>query len=218
MLKRWCHSAAVRNLDISLPTSVDWRSFASEVCETWVGQQQPIGGPGTVVEIDETYFVKRKYNRGRALGSVWLFGGIERDSDRTFIVPLSEPLSSDAQRRDAATLIPIIEKHVLPGSTIHTDCWAAYRRLSNAGYAHYTVNHKENFVDPTDSEVRTQKVERLWRDVKEWCARPGNNVQYVHQYLGRYTFLKQVPRPEQRVHRFLQAAAALYPHRNYRED
>ena len=93
ILKRWSHDAAVRNLRISKPTSVDWRSFCAEVCEKWVGEDRPIGGPGVVVEIDETHFVKRKFNKGRVLSSVWLLGGIERESNRTFIVPLSEPLS-----------------------------------------------------------------------------------------------------------------------------
>ena len=211
VLKRWSHRAVTRNLEVSVKTSVDWRSFCSEVCESWVGKAEPIGGPGVVVEIDETHFVKRKFNRGRVLSSVWLFGGIERGSDRKFIVPLSERLSDVCGRRDSDTLIPLIEKHVLRGTVIHTDCWAAYRCLRERGFEHYTVNHQENFVDPTDKTIRTQKVERLWRDVKEWCSRPGNRVKYVHQYLGRYVFLKQVP-SEERVHHFLVAAAALYPH------
>ena len=215
--KRWCHNAAVDNLGISERTSVDWRSFCSEVCQGWVERQEPIGGPGIIVEIDETYFVKRKFNRGRILKRVWLLGGIERNSSKKFIVPLSRPLSVDVQRRDGGTLIPLIKKPVLPGTTIHTDSWAAYRRLKDYGFAHFTVNHKENFVSPADSDVRTQKIERLWRDVKEWCARPGNSVKYVHQYLGRYVFFSAVP-PSERVHRFLEAVKELYPHKTERDD
>ena len=214
--KRWSHGAAVRNIGISLATSVDWRSFCAEVCEQWVGEEGAIGGEGVVVEIDETHFVKRKFNRGRVLSSVWLLGGIERETDKKFIVPLSEPLSEECRRRDADTLIPIIQKHVLPGTIINTDCWAAYGRLKDRGYSHVTVNHKQNFVDPSDAEVRTQKIERLWRDVKEWCARPGNRPKYVHQYLGRYVFLKEVS-PGQRLHQFLEAAKTLYPHRTHQE-
>jgi hypothetical protein len=35
----------------------------------------PIGGEGQVVEIDETYFRKRKYHRGPLLDGFWVFVG-----------------------------------------------------------------------------------------------------------------------------------------------
>ena len=138
------------------------------ISQRWVDKQEPIGGRGKVVEIDETHFVKRKFNKGRILKRVWLFGRIERESDRKFVVPLSEPLSTEVQKRDGGTLIPLIKEHVLPGTIIHTDSWAAYRRLTENGFEHCMVNHKENFVNPEDKNVRTQK-NRLWRDIKEWC-------------------------------------------------
>ncbi len=52
------------------------------------------------------------------------------------------------EKRDANTLLPIIEKHVRVGTMIHSDEWRAYNRLSSLGYEHQTVNHSENFVNP----------------------------------------------------------------------
>ena len=44
------------------------------------------------------------------------------------------------QRCYAATLLPIIWKHVYPGTTICSDQWKAYRRLQTMyGYDHQTV-------------------------------------------------------------------------------
>ena len=43
---------------------------------------------GVEVEIDETLITKRKYHRGRILGQIWVFGGIERISKKKFVIPL----------------------------------------------------------------------------------------------------------------------------------
>ncbi|KAG8227915.1 hypothetical protein J437_LFUL011843 [Ladona fulva] len=40
-----------------------------------------LGGEGKVVEIDESKFGKRKFNRGRLVEGKWVFGGIERGTE-----------------------------------------------------------------------------------------------------------------------------------------
>lgn len=89
-----------------------------------------------------------------------MFSGIERESKKKFVVPLVEPLNLT---HDTDTLIPIMHKHILPGSVIITDGWAAYRTLKNRGYTHHVINHSENFVDPENPQVHTQNIERLCR-------------------------------------------------------
>ena len=70
-------------------------------------------------------------------------------------------------RRDAATLLPIIQQHVLPATTIWSDQWAAYNNVrSLPGIAgHGVVNHLLCFVDP-GTGVNTQTVESYWNRVK----------------------------------------------------
>jgi hypothetical protein len=52
-----------------------------------LGCSEKIGGPRKTAEIDETKFGQRKYNRGHAVKGQWVFGGVERESGKTFLVP-----------------------------------------------------------------------------------------------------------------------------------
>ena len=70
----WDHRTILSCLKFSIKTSVDWRSFCSEVTDRWLTNQEPIGGDGVRVEIDETYLTQRKYHRGRFPNKIWLFG------------------------------------------------------------------------------------------------------------------------------------------------
>ena len=92
----------------------------------------------------------------------WVFGGIDRDTRECFAVLVN--------RRDAATIIPIIHQFILPGTTIYSDQWAAYNAINNNNnepgrYIHKTVNHSVNFVDPI-TLVHTQNIENMWMVAK----------------------------------------------------
>ena len=71
-------------------------------------------------------------------------------------------------QRDATTLIPIIQRNVLPGSTVWNDEWAAYNdynQLNALGYIHQTVNHSQHCVDPATG-VHTNNTEACWSACK----------------------------------------------------
>ena len=62
-------------------------------------------------------------------------------------------------KRDADTLLPIIQSVVQPGTIIHSDQWRAYYRIQEKLHLeHATVNHSVNFVDP-ETGVHTQTIE-----------------------------------------------------------
>lgn len=114
-----------------------------------------------MVEIDETCLSKCKYERGRIIRSnQWMFGGIERETKKSFLVLV--------EKRDADSLLPIIQQYVLPGTTIFSDLWRAYGGIAGLpeGYQHLTVNHSENFVDP-QTGAHTQNVENMWMRFKK---------------------------------------------------
>ena len=92
-----------------------------------------IGGPNTTVEMDDSLFSRRKNHQGRQLPQQCVFGGIYRETRECFMYTVPD--------RSAATLLPIIQGSIRPGTTIMSDLWAAYGGIQAMGYTHLTVNH-----------------------------------------------------------------------------
>lgn len=119
------------NFNMSSATVVDWSNYLREVCVHAVtSRSRKLGVPGKTVEIDEAKIGHRKYNRGRIVEGNWVFGIIERESRECFMVPV--------KKRDSDTLLPIIRDHILPGTTVISDCWRAYNCLQSEGFHHLT--------------------------------------------------------------------------------
>ena len=121
-----------------------------------------IGGPGLIVEIDETMISKRKNRTRRILPHQRIFGGVCQETKACFAMRVPD--------RSAATLLEAIKHNIAEGSTIYSDCWKGYKTkdLEAAGFSHLTVNHKLNFVDPKPG-THTQTIERgsaKWRNEK----------------------------------------------------
>ena len=133
------------------------------------GMKKKIGGPGLTVEVDESMFGKRKYNRGTIEGrrQAWVLGGVCRETKEIFLVLCPE------NKRDRPTLEKIIKDIVELGSTVYTDGWAAYKKLEECGYTLDFVNRSEEFVKTSNSSVHTQSIEGCWFQVKRWLPSSG---------------------------------------------
>ena len=222
----WCllpnprHNTLLEEIKTSHSTVVDWSSFCREVCLDWVFEnRRQIGGPGTIVEIDESKFGRRKYNRGRLVEGQWIFGGVQRgNSGNFFVVPV--------ENRDADTLIQIIREWVLPGTTIISNYWKAYNTLEHEGFLHLRVNHSVEFVDTADSgqihldnlrklagqavSVHTQTIERKWLSLKYSIPTFGRRKYHFEGYFAEHIFKSNFPR-SRRICEFFKRAALLYP-------
>ena len=157
---------------------------------------------GKVVEIDESKFGKRKYHRGRRVDGVWVFGGIERESNKCFLVTVED--------RTAARLIPIIKEYVLPGTKIISDCWKSYSTLEEEGFVHGTVNHSIEFVNK-DTGDHTNTIESTWRAVKSSLPRFGTTKGMYNSYFAEFMFRRQyINESSDRFIEFLHQASRVY--------
>ena len=140
---------------LSSSTVADWGMFCRETTLVFMeGCLGKNGGSNKTVEIDESKFGRRKYHRGHPVKGQWVFGGVERESCRTFLVTVPE--------RTADTLVTITHDWIKPGTTVISDGCAAYHDLESEGLTHRTVNH---FVD-LDTGNHTNTIESMWCVVK----------------------------------------------------
>ena len=95
-------------------------------------------------------------------------------------------------RRDAATLIPIITAAILPGTIIISDQWAANQGIAaipNRQYQHITVNHTIHFINPANGAC-TNTVEGLRnkaknRNKKQWGTHRTMVDSYMCEFMWR---------------------------------
>lgn len=89
-------------LDVNKNTFCSWSDDMTELCCLRLTEEDDIIGGiddnsnPIVVEIDESVFCRRKYNRGRFREHQWVFTGIERMTNRMFLISVpnrnQEPL------------------------------------------------------------------------------------------------------------------------------
>lgn len=160
-----------------------YNHFRTLVAATLDIEDQIVGGPGIIVEIDETKLGKRKYNRGHRVEGAWILVGVERTEERRVFL-------SHVYNRSAATLQAIIAKCVRPGSIIHTDKWKGYCGLSkNLDLEHYTVNHSKTFKDPI-TQVHTNTVEGTNNGLKI-MIRPRNRGPEIDDHLTEFVWRRK---------------------------
>ena len=175
LLWLWCcrTRAKVASAIVNIPknTVLQQNRYIRDIC-SWkllqIPDQFEFGGPGCVVQIDESVITKCKYNVGRVVREQWVFGIFGINENRGIIMYIDN--------RSAAILIKKIKKHIKPGTEIWSDSWKGYSSLSNlvgvSPYIHKTVNHSRNFVDPVTG-ICTNHVEAFWAKLKGYLRKLG---------------------------------------------
>ena len=139
-----------------------------------------IGGVRHILEIDKWKFGKRNYNKRHWVEGIWMFGGIDRDTKETFY--------DVVEWWDVDMLIPIIQKYIIPGTTIYSDWWKAYSTLKDIGYIHSTVKHSAEFK--AANRTCTNTIESTWRAVKNSLPRKRTVKDLHDSYFSDYCIRK----------------------------
>ncbi|GFT71115.1 mitotic-spindle organizing protein 2A [Trichonephila clavipes] len=145
-------------------------------------ESEPLGGEGKIVEIDESMFGKMKYGKGKNVNGQWVFGGVERNSNKCFfrVVP----------NRTKEEHLSVTKEWVIPGSIIISDCWKAYNCLSHEGYQHLRVNHSLTFKDP-ETGAHTNSIEGTWSVIKRSLRNvEGEFDHYLAEYMWRRRYFR----------------------------
>ena len=108
------------------------------------------------IEVDESYFGgRRKGKRGRGAGNkIPVFGLLKRGG------PLYTKIIPDAS---SGTLLPIIERKVIPDSIVYSDCLRGYNVLDVSAFKHYRINHSQLFAD---KQNHINGIENFWNQAK----------------------------------------------------
>jgi len=108
------------------------------------------------IEVDASYLEgHRKGRRGRgAAGKVPVFGLLKRGGK------VYAKMIPDASSR---TLMPIIERKVVPDSIVYSDSWKGYNALDVAGFSHARINHSKCFAEGRN---HINGIENFWNQAK----------------------------------------------------
>lgn len=147
-----------------------------------VDGDEPLGGEGKAVEVDETLIGGATTGGGRGnyrINKTIVVGMVERGGNIiTRIIP-------NVRKHN---LLPVVKQNVLAGSDVHTDQNHSYRNLPAMGYNHGSVNHNRNQWVNGDSHVQT--IEGFWANLKRGINGTHIHVSQKHlpKYLGEFEF------------------------------
>lgn len=138
----------------------------------------PLGGE---VEIDESYFGgRRRGKRGRAAEGKTPVLGMAQRKGRLKATAVPDVKSQ--------TVLPLIYQNVARGSSVYTDEYPIYNKVSRLGFQHDKILHSNKIY--VRGNVHTNTIEGFWALVKNGIRGVYHSVspEYLQNYLDEYVF------------------------------
>lgn len=111
-----------------------------------------------------------KYNSGRLCTTTQVFGGVKRDSGRTFLAPIPD--------NSTEMLLGIIKTWIQPSTTIISECCGAYVHLGDEEFMQRVVNHSVGFID-TQTGDHTSTIGATSKHMKVSLSAYNRKVHYI---------------------------------------
>lgn len=158
------------------------------------GSLAPMGGPGGIVEADETYLGRQEDPQPspKRKGRPYIYKGGAGPAGKRAVVALVERggrvRSFHPAQADGATVGAIVADNIARESRLHTDESRLYNRIGKEFAAHETVTHSHD--EYVRGDVHTNTVEgyfsifkRGMRGVYQHCKE-----KHLHRYLAEFDF------------------------------
>ncbi|KAL7631685.1 UNVERIFIED_CONTAM: hypothetical protein RMT77_018009 [Armadillidium vulgare] len=147
-------------LGFSNHTTIVYNNHLREVCAfSLLSEDTSIGGEGLTVEVDETYFSKRKNHQ------------VPDRTEKTLIDAIKNKI------KPGTTIISDCWASYQNISTIH-----------GFNYKHLTVNQSRNFVDPI-TKANIQNIESIWNALKRKTKKiSGSHSSTIDSYLCEFVW------------------------------
>lgn len=140
---------------------------------------EPLGGDGEIVEVDEAYVGGASKGRGGGgVGSgnkTIVLGMVERGDEGRSIMKVIPDTKQ-------ATMHEAVSENVVPGAEIHADMHTGYNKLKRDGYDVKRIS-KET-MGYVHEGVTVNAVENFWRHLK--CSIQGTHISVSQKYMEQY--------------------------------
>ncbi|KAG0439922.1 hypothetical protein DMUE_2115 [Dictyocoela muelleri] len=149
------------------------------IIDKYYQQVGQTGGECIKLEVDESKFGMRKYERGHVVDGFGILGAVERtDSSKKIFLKKCSQLNSE-------TLISFLRQNVHHDSIIFSDGGRGYSNLDLHFSSHFRVNHSEEFVNQLNG-VHINTIEGCGSGIKKVISFRNRSEKFVSLYLLRF--------------------------------
>ncbi|XP_059141973.1 uncharacterized protein LOC131929668 isoform X2 [Physella acuta] len=202
----WCKKvnlqAMMKEVKASEEAIREWMTFCRDTTvELCMAENETIGGPGVLVDLDEGKIKNLNYLQGQKVTDKWAYIGAEQGSNKYFICIVHE--------RTKEELLNFIKNYIKPGSVILSDCWRTYKCLKDKNFLQATAIHS---VELKSHGTYTTFIRRIGNGVKKVTAEGFRHVNgHCDPYLLEYFWRRKNTKGKLIFNALLKSVAGLFP-------